>query len=91
MDGDPLSPVDGTQQPVDRQREIRKLEGVVQVVERRMEKPFRLFGGRDPPKHQQARDNRVEPQGGHQGSCLRLVDGEVFPDERAWGGSRVHV
>ena len=90
MDRDTLLLVDSAQQPVDRQREIRKLKGVVQVVERRMEEPLRVLGGRDATECQQMRDHRVDVQCGHQGRCALLVIGQIFPDQGACRGVRIH-
>ena len=50
--GDTFLAVNGAQQPVDRQREIRELEGVVQVVERGLEEALRIVGRRDPSERQ---------------------------------------
>ena len=91
MHGNALPAVDGAQQSVDRQRKIHQLEGVVEMVERRMEKPLRLIGDRNPPDHQETRYDRVDPQRGRQGGCLRLVAGEVLPDDVVSRGSGVHI
>ena len=83
MYGDSLAAVQRAQQTVDRQREIRELEGVVQVFERRMEEPLCLFPGGDAPDHKQTRDDRVDPECRRQRGGLRLVDGKMIPDEGA--------
>ena len=62
MDRDALFPLDRRENPLHRRRHIGELERIVQMIERRMEKPLRQLRRIDPANRQQASNGRTDPQ-----------------------------
>ena len=69
--------------PIDRRRHVREHEGIVQMIERRMQKPLRGFEIVDPANRQQPRNRRADLQLARKHRRGFVVAGETFPKERS--------
>ena len=84
VDRDAFFPIDGGENPLHRGRHVRKLEWIVQMIERRPEKSLRALELVDAANRQQPRDRRADLQLAREHSRGVVIAGETFPEERSW-------
>ena len=80
VDRDALFPLDRSEDPIDRRRHVRQLERIVQVIERRMQKPLCDLRRVNPANREQSSDGRANPQLVHEDFCGVIVAGEALPE-----------
>ena len=80
MDRDALFPLDRRENPIHRRRHVRELERIVQMIERRMQKPLRELRRINPANRQQARDGRADPQLAREHLSGVIVAGQALPE-----------
>ena len=82
VDGDTLLLVDRAEYPIHRRRHVGEGEGVVQMIERRMEKALRGVGRVDAPDREQPGNRRADAHLAREHFGSLLVAGHPFPQVR---------